>query len=197
MPPSCRRTLGALLLAGSLGVGLTASASGQARAAQEEVEGVAVQLEGAEETVRLRRLADGSLRFLLERRDGTVEALTPEEFARRVYDEEVQRSWWLLFLNISSPLGLAWVAVGLGGQLLFTGRMLLQWFASEKSKRSVVPAGFWWMSLAGASMLIVYFVWRKDVVGVLGQATGWVIYLRNLWLIRRESRGLQGRSFGG
>jgi len=44
---------------------------------------------------------------------------------------------------------------------------------------------FWWMSLIGASMLIVYFTWRIDVVGVLGQSTGWVIYVRNLWMIYR------------
>ncbi|HAI14296.1 MAG TPA: hypothetical protein DCM28_21505, partial [Phycisphaerales bacterium] len=72
-----------------------------------------------------------------------------------------------------------WVAVGLLGQVLFTGRMIVQWIASEKSKRSVVPTAFWWMSLIGASMLITYFIWRKDVVGVLGQATGWFIYVRN------------------
>ena len=76
-----------------------------------------------------------------------------------------------------------WVAVGLLGQVLFTGRMIVQWIASEKSKKSVVPTAFWWMSLIGASMLITYFIWRKDVVGILGQATGWGIYVRNLYLI--------------
>jgi lipid-A-disaccharide synthase-like uncharacterized protein len=152
------------------------------------VAGVTVQLAGSEERVRLQRLPDGSLRFLLTRHDGSVEALTPEAFARRVYHEEAGRSWWLLLLNITSPLGLAWVAVGLAGQVLFAGRMVVQWVASERSRRSVVPAAFWWMSLAGASMLIVYFVWRRDVVGVLGQATGWIIYLRNLSLILGSRR---------
>jgi lipid-A-disaccharide synthase-like uncharacterized protein len=80
------------------------------------------------------------------------------------------------------------VALGLGGQLLFTGRMLVQWFASEKSKRSVIPVAFWWMSLIGSTMLLIYFIWRRDIVGIIGQATGWVIYIRNLVLIRR-SRG--------
>ena len=66
--------------------------------------------------------------------------------------------------------------------------MLVQWLASERNRRSVVPVGFWWMSLGGATLLLVYFVWRKDVVGVLGQATGWLIYVRNLSLIYRSPR---------
>lgn len=187
--------MGPLLAAGlALGAGVAAAPGpAETRAAPGVVEGtvvgVKVQLAGASDSVRLARLADGSLRFLLEGQDGRVLALTPEEFARRVYEEEAGRSWWLLFLNITSPFGLTWVAVGLGGQLLFTGRMLLQWVASERSRRSVVPEGFWWLSLLGASMLIVYFVWRKDAVGVLGQATGWIVYGRNLWLIHRERRG--------
>jgi len=78
--------------------------------------------------------------------------------------------------------------VGLSGQVLFTGRMLVQWVVSERSKRSVVPTAFWWMSLCGASMLVIYFIWRKDIVGVLGQCTGWTIYVRNLWLIYAGQR---------
>ena len=80
-------------------------------------------------------------------------------------------------------MGIAWVGIGLLGQLLFAGRMLVQWLTSEKRGRSTVPVAFWWMSLTGASMLLVYFIWRKDVVGVLGQSTGWLIYARNLYLI--------------
>jgi lipid-A-disaccharide synthase-like uncharacterized protein len=45
---------------------------------------------------------------------------------------------------------------------------------------------FWWMSLVGASMLLVYFIWRRDIVGILGQATGWFIYIRNLVLIHKS-----------
>jgi lipid-A-disaccharide synthase-like uncharacterized protein len=66
--------------------------------------------------------------------------------------------------------------------------MLLQWLVSERTRRSVVPVGFWWLSLVGASMLLVYFIWRRDIVGVLGQCAGWVVYGRNLWLIHREHR---------
>ena len=50
----------------------------------------------------------------------------------------------------------------------------------------VVPIAFWWMSLTGATMLIIYFGWRKGAVGILGQATGWLLYVRNLWLIYKH-----------
>jgi len=92
-------------------------------------------------------------------------------------------------LNITSwKTGLFWVSIGLLGQVLFTGRMIVQWISSERQQRSVIPVSFWWMSLGGATMLIVYFVWRVDIVGVLGQSTGWFVYLRNLWLIYGEEK---------
>ena len=90
-------------------------------------------------------------------------------------------------LNITTIAGVVWVALGLLGQLLFSARMLVQWLVSEKAKRSVVPPVFWYLSLAGASMLLAYFVWRKDIVGVIGQATGWAIYARNIALLRRRA----------
>ncbi len=126
---------------------------------------------------------DGRRRFELVSTDGTVERLDSEAFAQRLYTGQTGKPWFYRLLNISSPVGFAWVLLGLLGQVLFTGRMVLQWLTSEKAKRSVVPVGFWWMSLAGASMLLTYFIWRRDVVGVLGQSAGWLIYVRNLWLI--------------
>lgn len=129
---------------------------------------------------------EGGLWFVLERSDGGRERLRPEEFAERL-DEAVRgRPFAYRLLNITSPVGIAWVVLGLLGQVLFAGRMIIQWIVSERSRRSVVPVLFWWMSLGGATMLLVYFVWRRDIVGVLGQSTGWVIYTRNLWLIHRE-----------
>lgn len=97
------------------------------------------------------------------------------------------------FFNISSWTNFAWVAVGLLGQIAFFGRMFIQWVISEKSRKSQVPEVFWWLSLIGGVFLFTYFVWRVDVVGVLGQSTGVVIYARNLRLIhkhkQREARG--------
>ena len=131
---------------------------------------------------------DGRRQFELVHIDGTVERLNSEAFTKKLYTSHTGKPWFYRLLNISSPIGFAWVLLGLLGQVLFTGRMVLQWLVSEKAKRSVVPVGFWWMSLAGASMLMVYFIWRRDVVGVLGQSAGWLIYVRNLWLIYLPNR---------
>jgi len=137
--------------------------------------------------VLLENSPDGRRRFQLVHADGSVDRVDTETFADLLITSQSGRPWYFRFLNISSPVGFAWVLLGLLGQILFTGRMVLQWLVSEKAKRSVVPVGFWWMSLAGASMLMIYFIWRRDVVGVLGQSAGWLIYVRNLWLIYRNS----------
>lgn len=78
-----------------------------------------------------------------------------------------------------------WIAVGLIGQVLFTSRFLVQWIASERARRSLVPEIFWHLSLAGGAALFAYALWRRDPVFILGQGAGLVVYLRNLVLIRR------------
>lgn len=148
-----------------------------------------IELAGAKDNVKMARLTDGSLVYIVKRLGaGSDRMLTPEEFSRLYYEQKTSRGWMSAIFNITSPVGLAWVALGLGGQLLFTGRMLVQWFASEKKQRSVIPVAFWWMSLIGSTMLLVYFIWRRDIVGIIGQATGWVIYIRNLVLIHKSRR---------
>ena len=92
------------------------------------------------------------------------------------------------FFNITNWTNFTWVAIGLGGQIAFFGRMLVQWVVSEKQRESVVPTAFWWLSLFGSLALFSYFVWRVDFVGVLGQSTGVVIYIRNLRLIHKQKR---------
>jgi len=129
---------------------------------------------------------EAGYRYVVEYGDGHVERISPDEFAELLYTEFYGHNRFFAVLNITSPIGIAWVALGLLGQVLFTGRMLVQWLASERKRRSVVPTAFWWMSLGGATMLIIYFIWRKDIVGILGQATGWLIYVRNLRLIYRS-----------
>jgi lipid-A-disaccharide synthase-like uncharacterized protein len=127
--------------------------------------------------------------YVLELADGGRERVRPDELTARIEQDHRHRRWIYRLLNITSPVGFAWVTLGLLGQVLFTGRMLLQWLTSERAHRSVVPVGFWWMSLAGASMLLVYFIWRRDIVGVLGQSAGWLIYMRNLYLIYQKDGG--------
>jgi lipid-A-disaccharide synthase-like uncharacterized protein len=144
-----------------------------------------VQLKGAEDRAFLVRGEDGALRYQLHLHDGSLLQLSPDEFAHRLYEDQQSRGFLEVLLNVSSPAGFLWVTLGFLGQLLFTGRMVVQWLCSEKQRRSVVPPAFWWMSLSGATMLLVYFIWRREPIGVLGQATGWFIYVRNLWLIHR------------
>ena len=93
-----------------------------------------------------------------------------------------------------SHVGLTWgwLAFGYAGQALFTGRMLVQWIATEKKKQSVVPPLFWWLSLFGGLILLIYFVRRGDPVGILGQLFGFVVYARNLILIQRASPAQAG-----
>lgn len=79
-----------------------------------------------------------------------------------------------------------WVAVGFAGQALFSARFLVQWLASERAKRSVVPHAFWFLSLAGGGTLLAYALYRQDPVFIVGQAAGLFIYARNLVLIHRE-----------
>lgn len=146
-----------------------------------------IPLAGAKDNVKLARLKDGRTVFIIKRVGaGTDRMVSPTEFADLLYNQRTSSGWLQTIFNITSPMGLAWVLIGLGGQLLFTGRMLVQWISSEKSRRSVVPVSFWWMSLIGATMLLAYFAWRRDIVGILGQATGWFIYIRNLVLIRKS-----------
>lgn len=102
--------------------------------------------------------------------------------------ETTRRNVLFRVFKVTSWGNLLWVGLGLAGQAAFSGRMLLQWIASEKSRKSVVPAAFWWLSLFGAVALLAYFIWRQDAVGVLGQAPGLVIYARNLRLLAKQKR---------
>ncbi|HWQ10780.1 MAG TPA: lipid-A-disaccharide synthase N-terminal domain-containing protein, partial [Holophaga sp.] len=81
-----------------------------------------------------------------------------------------------------------WLAVGFVGQLLFSARFFLQWLVSEKHKRSIIPVSFWWFSIGGSAVLLAYAIRRADPVFILGQGSGFFIYLRNLWLIRKETK---------
>jgi len=93
-------------------------------------------------------------------------------------------------MNIHSFSIPEWIvlAVGFTGQALFSARFLIQWIASERSGRSVMPVLFWYFSLGGGLTLFIYAAYREDPVFMLGQAFGLIVYIRNLWLIRHERR---------
>lgn len=79
-----------------------------------------------------------------------------------------------------------WIGIGLTGQFMFSMRFLLQWMASERAKRSVVPVAFWYFSIAGGAILFAYALYRQDPVFILGQGLGLFIYGRNLYFIYAE-----------
>lgn len=79
---------------------------------------------------------------------------------------------------------------GLIGQLMFSTRFVVQWIASERARRSVFPLAFWWLSVAGTVILLAYFAIRREPIGMLGQACGLPIYLRNLVLARRVTHAV-------
>lgn len=81
-----------------------------------------------------------------------------------------------------------WYGIGFFGQALFGSRFLVQWLASERAGRSIIPMAFWYLSLIGGATLLTYAIHLGDPVFIFGQSTGAFIYLRNLYLRNREDR---------
>ncbi len=79
-----------------------------------------------------------------------------------------------------------WLGVGLFGQALFSTRFLIQWIATERKRKSVVPREFWYFSLGGGITLLFYAIHRLDPVFILGQGAGLIVYARNLYFIYRR-----------
>lgn len=80
-----------------------------------------------------------------------------------------------------------WYIVGFIGQGFFFSRFFVQWLASERAGRSVIPMAFWYFSLLGGLTLLAYAIHRGDPVFIAGQSTGAFIYLRNVYLRWREN----------
>ncbi len=81
-----------------------------------------------------------------------------------------------------------WLGVGFVGQAVFASRFWIQWIASEREGRSIIPIAFWFLSLLGGITLLSYAVYRKDPVFIVGQSSGLLIYSRNLYLIYKEKK---------
>ena len=87
--------------------------------------------------------------------------------------------WWAT----TPATEITWLAVGFAAQLMFSMRFILQWLASERARRSIVPEAFWYFSFLGGAMLFAYAIYRTDPVFILGQGGGLLIYARNIHLI--------------
>jgi lipid-A-disaccharide synthase-like uncharacterized protein len=86
-----------------------------------------------------------------------------------------------------------WVLLGFVAQAFFTMRFIVQWLASERAKRSVVPIAFWFFSLFGGGLLLIYAIQRRDPVFIAGQGMGLFIYIRNIWLIANERKAAMSK----
>jgi len=75
--------------------------------------------------------------------------------------------------------------LGVVAQVLFTLRFVYQWIYSERRKESMLPLGFWVMSLAGSSLIFIYAIFRKDPVLFLAHLSGLAVYTRNIYILRR------------
>lgn len=78
---------------------------------------------------------------------------------------------------------LVWIGIGFFAQALFMGRFVVQWIASERARRSVVPEIFWYFSIGGGVLLLAYSIYRVDPVYMFGQGLGLLIYIRNLYFV--------------
>jgi len=78
---------------------------------------------------------------------------------------------------------LIWISIGLIAQLMFSMRFFIQWIATERARASIIPETFWYFSFFGGILLLAYAIYRLDPVFILGQATGLVIYSRNIYFI--------------
>jgi len=81
---------------------------------------------------------------------------------------------------------MGWLIIGFVGQAMFFMRFLIQWIATEKARKSIIPTAFWYFSIAGSLILLTYAIHRRDPVFIVGQSTGSFIYLRNLYFIKNN-----------
>ena len=95
--------------------------------------------------------------------------------------------WWVS----TSTAEMIWLAVGFSAQLMFSMRFIVQWIASERARRSIVPETFWYFSMVGGAMLFAYAIYRLDPVFILGQGMGLLIYGRNIYFIRAHHKSEQ------
>ncbi len=92
------------------------------------------------------------------------------------------------YLASRSTTDLVWEAIGVGAQLLFASRWLVQWIYSERAARSIVPIQFWYISISGGVILLGYGVYHVSIAIIIGQLGGLAVYTRNLFLIYKRRR---------
>ena len=99
-------------------------------------------------------------------------------FNNNVIDKDI------LFRNENIPQWLLWL--GIVSQVVFTLRFVYQWIYSEFQKKSALPLGFWLLSLVGSGLILIYAIYRRDPVLLIGHLLGLIIYMRNIILLYRS-----------
>ena len=148
-----------------------------------------IKLPDSSAQVYVSRDTGGAAQYFIWHPGGATEKVSFEQLTDQLY-QAGKTGGVAAYLGAASATVIFWLSLGLFGQLLFTGRMVVQWIASERKGTSVVPPMFWWMSLIGSILLLAYFLWRRDPIGLLGQAFGSFIYLRNIiWILEGKGVG--------
>lgn len=88
------------------------------------------------------------------------------------------------FRNDDIPLGV--LIFGSMGQIIFTLRFVYQWLYSRRKNESMLPLGFWLISLSGSLIIVAYALYRRDPVLILGQSTGLIVYCRNIYILKKS-----------
>jgi len=89
---------------------------------------------------------------------------------------------------IDSSIGKYMLILGFIGQTVFFSRFLIQWVVSEIKGESIIPMVFWYLSITGSVILLIYALYRKDPVFIAGQSVGFIVYIRNIFLVKRKKR---------
>ena len=101
--------------------------------------------------------------------------------------KSLEHFWHNLWENMTGEVTF-WTIFGLVANLLFASRFVIQWYVSERLKRSVIPVQFWYLSIAGSVMMLVYALYIGKIPLILGFLFPTIIYVRNLMLIRKHQR---------
>jgi lipid-A-disaccharide synthase-like uncharacterized protein len=91
-------------------------------------------------------------------------------------------------LSVLQPLLNPWIIIGFIGQFIFFMRFVVQWLLSEKKHEVVVPMSFWWLSIVGSIIILVYSIHIKDIVFSSAQVLSLAIYVRNMMLQKSFTR---------